>query len=66
MLKLDPDDPEDEENVKVLTALNSSGNATNTTAGVNNTVTSSGPILTEADQVTLANYMVNMVNVYFW
>lgn len=54
MLQLDPDDPDDEENAKVLTAL-SSGN--NTMGNPNNT---GGPasILTEADQIALANYKV--------
>ncbi|XP_044256313.1 nipped-B-like protein [Tribolium madens] len=50
MLKLDPDDPDDEENSKVLSAL-SSGNVSG--AHPSGAATS---ILTEADQVALENY----------
>ncbi|KYB29713.1 nipped-B-like protein isoform X2 [Tribolium castaneum] len=50
MLKLDPDDPDDEENSKVLTALGS-GNVSG--AHPSGAATS---ILTEADQVALENY----------
>ncbi|XP_025832337.1 nipped-B-like protein A [Agrilus planipennis] len=53
MLKLDPDDPDDDENNKVLMAL-SSGNPTPAVNSLDPTTQST--ILTEADQVTLANY----------
>ncbi|XP_063929333.1 nipped-B-like protein isoform X2 [Zophobas morio] len=51
MLKLDPDDPDDEESSKVLTALGS-GNV----AGTNQSSGGASSILTEADQVALENY----------
>lgn len=53
MLQLDPDDPDDEEN-KVLTALGAGGanNLLNPAAGAATSV------LTEADQIVLANYKV--------
>lgn len=54
MLQLDPDDPDDEEN-KVLTAL--SGSTTNTVMNPN-TMGAATSVLTEADQIALANYKV--------
>lgn len=57
MLQLDPDDPEDEEGNKALTAL--SGTATASTPQVN---ASGASVLTEADQVALSNYKVGR----FW
>ena len=56
MLKLDPDDPDDEESSKVLTALGS-GNV----AGTNQSSGGASSILTEADQVALENYKVIFV-----
>lgn len=56
MLKLDPDDVDDEENAKVLTALNS-----NTAAPPVNSVhpSTGATVLTEADQLALQNYKVS-------
>lgn len=51
MLKLDPDDPDDDENSKMLTALGGQGSV----AGQAGAATS---ILTEADQMALENYKV--------
>lgn len=54
MLKLDPDDPDDEENAKVLSALSSGvSGATQSNAAPS--------ILTEADQVALENYKVDLL-----
>lgn len=53
MLQLDPDDPDDEDAPKVLTALAS----TNANPQMNQTSTASS-IITEADQVLLENYKV--------
>lgn len=55
MLQLDPDDPDDDESNKVLTALGAGG--TNTLL---NPVTAGAAtsVLTEADQIALANYKV--------
>lgn len=57
MLQLDPDDMDDEENNKVLTALGSGSNNTIVNPPTTGAATS---ILTEADQITLANYKVIM------
>lgn len=57
MLQLDPDDPDDEETNKVLTALGAGG--TNTL--VNPVAATS--VLTEADQIALANYKVRLLNI---
>ena len=54
MLQLDPDDVDDDENNKVLNALNITSNIsalTTTTMGITS-------VLTDADQVTLTNYKV--------
>lgn len=55
MLKLDPDDQDDEEN-KVLTALSS----TSTAAGPNTAISSvaNASILSEADKLALSTYKV--------
>lgn len=53
MLQLDPDDVDEEETNKVLTALSSG----TTNSSVNSTVGST--ILTEADKQVLNNYKVN-------
>lgn len=52
MLQLDPDDPDDDENSKVLTALGAGGTNTLVNPGAATSV------LTEADQIALANYKV--------
>lgn len=56
MLQLDPDDPDDEESSKVLTALGAGG--TNTL--VNPVAGAATSVLTEADQIALANYKVRI------
>ncbi|KAK5639345.1 hypothetical protein RI129_011837 [Pyrocoelia pectoralis] len=68
MLKLDPDDPDDEENAKVLAALGNTTANSNSIAvvtgqpGINSVTTASGggdgggPMLTEDDQLTLSSY----------
>lgn len=55
MLQLDPDDPDDDESSKVLTALGAGG--TNTL--VNPVAGAATSVLTEADQIALANYKVS-------
>lgn len=64
MLQLDPDDPDEEENNKVLTALSTGAPSA---TGVMPVATGGGSVLTEADQVTLSNYKVttySMINNY--
>lgn len=62
MLQLDPDDPDDEENNKVLTALSTGApSATTIMPGA----TAGAQVLTETDQVTLSNYKV-IKNLYLF
>lgn len=58
MLQLDPDDPDDDESNKVLTALGAGG--TNTLANPVSAGAASS-VLTEADQIALANYKVKLL-----